>query len=312
MRPRSIVAPFALLVSLAGATPAPSSAQQATGESLLISAAELQRQLGDPSLVLLYVGPKPDYDAGHVPGARYVTMQDFSMPRVEGALSLELPPVDDLRGRIERLGIGDASRVVVIPGEDWGSPATRVVFSLQAAGLGARTRLLDGGTRGWRAAGLPTTTDVPPAATPARLTIAPDRSIVVDHDFMRGALASSGFKLVDARAPMFYEGPGMRDNGMNHDAGHIPGAKNVPFNTVFDDQVRMVPREELRRRFTEAGIRPGDTIVAYCHVGQQATAVLFAARLLGHPIRLYDGSMNEWELKGGPLENERRGSAPRR
>jgi thiosulfate/3-mercaptopyruvate sulfurtransferase len=287
-------------------------AQSATGESLLISAAELQRSLNDPALILLYVGPKPDYDAGHIAGARFVQMQDLAMPRAEGALSLELPPVDDLRGRLERLGISDHSKIVVIPGEDWGSPATRVVFTLQASGLGDRTRLLDGGSRGWKAAGLPVTKDEPAAARPGRITVAADRAIVVDHAFMTSGLASSGFKLLDGRAPMFYEGAGMREGGMNHDAGHIPGAKNVPFNLMFDNTVKLNDRAELRRLFDAAGVKPGDTIVAYCHIGQQATAVLFAARVLGHPVKLYDGSMNEWELKKGPLENDKKPATPPR
>jgi thiosulfate/3-mercaptopyruvate sulfurtransferase len=285
-------------------------AQSATGESLLISAAELQRSLNDPTLVILYVGPKPDYDAGHVPGARFTQMQDVALPQTPGALALELPPVDELRARLERMGIGDESKIVVVPGEDWGSPSTRVIFSLQAAGLGSRTRMLDGGTRGWKAAGLPLSTDVPAPHT-GRLTIAADRSNVVDYEFMTTKFASSGFKLVDARAPMFYEGPGMKDrNGMQHDAGHIPGAVNIPFNTMFDESVKMLSREELRRRFAEAGIKPGDTIIAYCHIGQQATAVVFAARVLGHPVKLFDGSMNEWETKKGPLVNERPGTPP--
>jgi thiosulfate/3-mercaptopyruvate sulfurtransferase len=287
-------------------------AQPGSGESLLISSTDLQRQLGDPALVLLHVGPKPDYDAGHIAGARFVQMQDVSLPRVEGQLSLELPPVDELRTRLERLGIGDESRIVVVPGEDWASPSTRVVFALTAAGLGTRTRLLDGGMRGWKAAGLPVTTDVPPAPRPGHLTVSADRSVVADHAFLTDGLASHAFKLVDARAPMFYDGPGMRENGMNHGAGHIASAVNIPFNTIFDDQVRLMPRDELRRRFAEAGIRPGDAIVAYCHVGQQATAVVFAARVLGHPVKLYDGSMDEWEKKGGALVNERRGNSPSR
>lgn len=290
----------------------PAGAQVAAGESLLISATELSRGLDLPDLVLLHVGPKPDYDSGHIRGARFVSLSDFSTPRVEGQLSLELPPADTLRSRLERLGIGDRSRIVVVPGEDWGSPATRVVLTLQAAGMGSRTRLLDGGMRGWRSAGLPTTTDVPPPARPARLTVAPDRSVVVDHAFMTTGLATSGFRLVDARAPMFFDGPGMREGGMNHDAGHIAGAVNLPFNTLFDETVKLLPRDELRRRFDSVGIKPGDTIVAYCHIGQQATVVVFAARVLGHPVRLYDGSMDEWEKKQGPLVNERRGtSSPR-
>ena len=46
--------------------------------------------------------------------------------------------------------------------------------------------------------------------------------------------------------------------------------------------------------FEKAGVKANDTVVGYCHIGQQATAMLFAARSLGHPVLLYDGSFQDW------------------
>jgi len=279
-------------------------AAQGSTSPLVVTPAQLARELNDPTLVLLQVGPKPDYDAGHIRGARLVTMQDLAAPRVQDGPSLELPTEAELRAKLEALGIGDQSKVVVIPGADWASPATRIVYTLQAAGLGARTRLLAGGSPAWKRAGLPLVTDAPPPATPARLSAAPDRSIVVDHTWIQARIGTPGFRLIDARAPMFYSGPGMdHGNGQSHPAGHIRGARNLPFNTVFDDSLQVQPTETLRRMFAEAGVAPGDTVVAYCHIGQQATAVLFAARVLGHPIKLYDGSFTDWESRRLPVEN---------
>jgi thiosulfate/3-mercaptopyruvate sulfurtransferase len=274
---------------------------QSGSNQLLVTPQQLARELGDPNLVLLQVGPKDDYDAGHIAGARLIQMQDLAAPRSEGAPVLELPAEDDLRQRLEQLGIGDQSRIVVIPGADWGSPATRIVWTLQTAGLGARTRLLDGGSAGWRRAGLPLTRDVPAAPKPGRLTLAADRSIVVDHAWVQAKVKSSRVRLIDARAPVFFEGPGMPER--NRKGGHIPGARNIPFNTLINDSMQVQPKEELRRIFTSAGVQPGDTVVAYCHIGQQATVVLFSARLLGHPIKLYDGSFTDWESRKLPIEN---------
>jgi thiosulfate/3-mercaptopyruvate sulfurtransferase len=62
--------------------------------------------------------------------------------------------------------------------------------------------------------------------------------------------------------------------------------------------------------FAEAGIAPGETVVAYCHIGQQATAVLFAARLAGHPVKLYDGSFTEWEDLKLPIERNAAARTP--
>lgn len=278
-------------------------AQSGGAASLLISPAQLNKALADPNLVLLHVGPKDDYDARHIRGSRFVDMSMLAADRAENALSLELPSADELRTRLERLGIGDRSRVVVVPAADWGSPATRIVWTLQVAGLGRQTQFLDGGTTAWRRAGLPLTAELPPAATPGTLTIAPDRSVVVDHAWVRARLTQPGFHLIDARAPVFYSGPGMKmRDGTQHDAGHIPGAHNIPFTTFFNDSLQFIPRPEMEAAFAAAGVQRGDTVVAYCHVGQQATMVLFAARLLGHPIKLYDGSFDDWERRKLPVE----------
>lgn len=281
-------------------------AQSTTPASLLISPQELARELQDASLVLLHVGPREDYDAGHIEGARFVELRDMAASRDENPLSLELPDEATLRSRLERLGIGDNSRIVVAFGQDWHSPSTRVIWTLQIAGLGGQTRLLDGGTQEWSRAGLPLTKSAPPPATPGRLARPFDRSTFADNAWVQARLRSPGVKVIDARAPMFYEGPGMDD----HKAGHLPGAANVPFNSLADDAVRMLPLDALREKFRGAGVQAGDTVVAYCHVGQQATVVVLAARMLGIPVRLYDGSMNDWERRGLPLENAKTPKSP--
>lgn len=289
-----------------------SSTAGAQGSSLLVTPQQLSAELRDPRLVLLQVGPREDYTAGHIAGARFVDLRDVAEPRREGALALELPDEATLRSALEKLGISDNSRVVVVFGADWMSPSTRVVYTLQAAGLGAQTRFLDGGTRAWKRAGLPLTTAEPEAAKPGRLTKAEDRSIVVDYRWVQAHAKSPGVRLIDAREPMFYEGPGMEMQGRRHEAGHIAGAKNLPFNSLGDDSLQFLPMDELRRKFAEAGVQPGDTVAAYCHIGQQATMVLFGARLLGNPIRLYDGSMDDWEKRSLPLENAKASKPPER
>jgi thiosulfate/3-mercaptopyruvate sulfurtransferase len=70
---------------------------------------------------------------------------------------------------------------------------------------------------------------------------------------------------------------------------------NIPFTEVTDTNL-MIDRTRVAGLFERAGIKPGDTVVAYCHVGQQATLVLLAARLLGHPVVLYDGAFQDWAV----------------
>jgi thiosulfate/3-mercaptopyruvate sulfurtransferase len=275
----------------------------AQGASLLVTPTQLNRELQDSRLVILYVGPREDYNAGHIAGARFVDLQDVAAPRETNPLALELPDEDGLRERLERFGISDNSRIVVTFGADWVSPSTRVVWTLQTAGLGANTRFLDGGTRAWKRSGLPLTTAEPAPPTPGRITAAADRSVLVDYRWVQARANGARVRLIDARTPVFFEGPGMEDRGRKITAGHIAGAKSLPFNSLSDDSLQFLPLDQLRKKFADAGVQPGDTVAAYCHIGQQATVVILAARLLGHPVRLYDGSMNDWETRKLPLEN---------
>ncbi|MBI3789976.1 MAG: sulfurtransferase [Gemmatimonadetes bacterium] len=293
-----------LACTLLAALPAAVSAQFGFPTTLLVSPAQVARGLQDPKLVILQVGPPEEYEAGHVPGARLVSLNDISAPRTPNGLALELPTDSALRERLEKWGISDDSKVLVVGGGDWGSPATRLVFTLQVAGLAAQTRFLEGGATAWKTAKLPVTTDAPPTPARGHLTYSFDRSFVVSHEWVQAHANASRVRLVDARTPEFYEGPPLtRRDGHVMPVGHIAGARNIPFNTLFNDSLQFLPRDSLRRIFTAAGIQPGDTVAAYCHVGQQATMVLFSARLLGHPIRLYDGSMDDWTTRNLPLVN---------
>jgi thiosulfate/3-mercaptopyruvate sulfurtransferase len=302
--------PLAFAVATLVASPAASRASIGSSSpaidpgSLLVDAGWLAEHLDDPGLVLLHVGAKEEYEREHIPGARYVSQSDLALTREEGALYLELPKPEVLRATLEGLGISDDSRIVVYYGNDWVSPATRVIFTLQYAGLGARTSLLDGGMNAWARDGHAVTAELPPARagslSPLRV-----QPIVVDAEYVRDKIGKRGFAIVDARNAAFYDGVqtgGMREQP--HRAGHIAGAKNIPFTELADDRLLVRPAADLAALFAKAGVQPGDTVVAYCHIGQQATATLFAARTLGYPVLLYDGSYEDWSRRAElPVEN---------
>lgn len=275
----------------------------------LVTPAELATQLNDPALVLLHVGSDASYAKAHIPGARHVTLARVSAPRGEGRLTLEVPPGQELHDALWALGITNASRVVVYWADDWVSPATRVVFTLDYAGLGGQTHLLDGGLAGWMAAGQPVTdTATAPVVTGGTLTVRPRPSAVATLDDLKplvgGTTSAAGAStvIVDARTPDFHAGTNDRRGAIPR-PGHVPGAVNLPFTGFFatvpatgdaPETSVLKPRAELEAMFAGAGIPRGATVITYCHIGQQATVPFFVARLLGYDVRLYDGSFEEW------------------
>jgi len=299
LRLRTTTLTIAGLLTLALAA-APASAQKSGAAPLLVDVDWVSQHLTDRDLVLLHIGSQ--YASEHIPGARSVSEDDLSRPHDHSNASdlmLEMPSADVLLAKLSALGISDDSRIVVYVGAN--APvqsATRIVFTLDYAGLGDRTSLLNGGLASWKRAGKPVSSEVPPPAR-GRLTPRTPKDIVVNSDFVKSLAQRPGFRLVDARAPVFYRGIEPTINGKS---GHIPGAINIPFSEIADAQL-TIDRDRVSKLFEQAGIKPTDTIVGYCHVGQQATAMLFAARLLGHDVRLYDGSFQDWAVNNrGPVE----------
>jgi len=271
-------------------------------ERMTISPEALARQAGSANLVILQVGDKAGYEAGHIPGARLVTLADLAAPMGGDALILEMPDPETLRSKLAALGVSDRSRIVVVPTKEGLQSATRVVFTLQAAGLGQRTMLLEGGTAAWVAAGRPLSKDAPAPAA-GKLSPLKMQPLVVDAAYVKAHLSAPGYAIVDARAPEFYSGA--RPGGAPakpHKPGHIAGAKSVPFTSVTTPDLKLASEAEIAERFTAAGVKRGDKVIVYCHVGQQATATLFAARTLGIDAKLYDGSFEEWSRLDGPVE----------
>src|SRR3954462_15396542 len=161
---------FLALTVLGGALclevkPATVMAQKADARSqLLVSPAWLSQHIKDPNLVVLQVSDGESYMNEHIPGARFGSLSAISRPetRPDTGLSLEMLPAEALRTALEKLGISDKSHIVVYYAGDWVTPATRVVFTLDYAGLGSRVVLLDGGLEAWKQNGGKVTDVIPP------------------------------------------------------------------------------------------------------------------------------------------------------
>jgi thiosulfate/3-mercaptopyruvate sulfurtransferase len=288
-----------LVTSLSASAQAPNGSSR---DRLVVSPAWLAQHLHDPDLVILQVGLKETYDKGHIPGARFGDwMALHTMDMQPGALTLEMPPPEKIHDALESFGVSDASHVVVYASDGYWSPSTRFVLTLDYAGI-ANVSYLDGGLKGWVEAGQTLSSDTP---LPKKGTLAPLklRPVIVDAAFVQAHQGKSGFAIVDARNTEFYDGTkagGQR--GQTPKLGHIPGAVSAPYNTFASSDGQLKPNDEIAAIFSRAGVKTGDTIIGYCHIGQQATAMLFAARTTGHNVVLYDGSFEDWNTRNLPLE----------
>ncbi len=304
----SFLAASAATVAIAAVSSHPAAHAQAARASsardaVLVTTAWVAQHLNDPNLVLLHVGDPAQYPAKHIAGARLVNFSGpgWAAPRAPGTLALELPSPDEFRATLTSLGISDNSRIVVYQAKQFYSPSTRAILTLNWAGLGANTVLMDGGLDVWEAEGRPTTSEMP-AVKPGTLAPLKILPIIASLEDVQKAQNAKGVKIVDARDRGFYDGTQEGGNQAARNRGHIPGALSVPFSSVYAADGHLKSDAELQSIFKEAGVEPGDTVITYCHIGQQATSTLFAARAAGFNVKLYDGSMDEWSLKKLPVE----------
>lgn len=260
----------------------------------LVTVDALAAALADPSTVVLHVArDRNEYDAGHLPGARYLPLGAIVVER--GGLPNELPEPAALDSVFESVGVTDGSRVVL-----YGEPlvAARAYFTLDYLGLGEQVAVLDGGLGAWRLAGRPVTRDAQ-AAAPAvgGFTARPRPELVVGAAWVAERLQAPGVTILDARPADEYSGEKPGD-GVRR-PGHLPGASSLFWKEtiVSDADPRLVDAARLGALFARAGAEPGDTVVTYCRTGVQASHLYLVARRLGYVVRMYDGSYLDWSRR---------------
>jgi thiosulfate/3-mercaptopyruvate sulfurtransferase len=262
--------------------------------SHFVSADSLAAALADPGTVVLHVArDRSGHDAGHIAGARFLPLGAIVVER--DGVPNELPEPAVLDSVFESLGVTDDSRVVLY-GEPL--PAARAWFTLDYLGHGDRAAVLDGGLAAWRAGGHQLSKDAPPAVAPAgRFTPRVRPELVVDAAWVAERLEAPGVAILDARPADEYSGAKAGDGVAR--AGHVPGAAHLFWKEtiVSDAEPWLVDAARLRARFTEAGAAPGDTVVAYCRTGVQASHLYLVARSLGYVVRMYDASYLDWSRR---------------
>ena len=262
----------------------------------LVSTEWLAEHLGEPDLVIVDTSwfmpasgrsGRDEYRQAHIPGARFLDIDEVS-DRANPAPHM-LPGAGDFAQAMERLGIGRDDRIVVYDNSPTRT-AARGWFMLRH--FGAReVAILDGGFQKWTAEGRPTESR-DPASRDARFEPREQADeVVTKRQILTGEVL---IPLLDARGKGRFEGT-EADPRPGVEPGHIPGAYNLPFSALYNDDGTFKAVGELRRLFAQAGIDPARPFVASCGSGVTANSLIFAAYLLGNAgTKLYDGSWSEW------------------
>lgn len=235
-------------------------------------------------------GPKwHAYADAHIPGAVFVDLdEDLAAPPTAGGGRHPLPDPARFAERMGALGIGDDTPVVAYD-DSGGAVAARLWWLLRV--LGGPAAVLDGGLAAWPGP----LSGAPPVIEPRGRAVRcwPESRFCDADDLAGDAAFPPATLLLDARSPDRYA---CGDPTIDPRPGHIPGARNAPWNANLDQSTgRFRPRVELRRRFGALGAERASRVVAYCGSGVTACHDLLALELAGfHHTALYPGSWSAW------------------
>ncbi|MGH1330436.1 MAG: 3-mercaptopyruvate sulfurtransferase [Paracoccaceae bacterium] len=268
----------------------------------LVSTQWLAAHLKDPDLRLIDASwylpgsgrdPQAEYNAAHIPAARFVDIDDLSDNRSE--LPHMAPPVEKFMSRMRALGIGDGHQVVIYDGAGIYS-AARVWWLFRLMGK-TDVAVLDGGLPKWIAEGHPLE-DMAPLIRDRHMTVARQNQMIKDVTQVASAAKLGDYTVIDARPRDRFRGeaPEPRE-GLR--AGHIPNSKNVPFSDVIAEDGTMKHDGELRQIFERAGVDLKKPAITSCGSGVTAAILNLALERIGASNHaLYDGSWAEWGMYG--------------
>jgi len=261
----------------------------------LVSTDWLARNLGEADVAIVDSSaflptdgrdPVAEFAEAHIPGARFLDINQVA-DRTNPAPHM-LPRAEEFGAAMTMLGVGRDDRIIVYDNSPLRT-AARGWFMFRHFGA-ERVAILDGGFQKWRSEGRPVESGGERPREGRFEAFEMDGAVVSKNDILQGV----GMPILDARGRTRFEGiePDPRPNVA---VGHIPGAKNMPFASLYRENGTLKSDAELSAAFEALQIDPEVPFVASCGSGVTANSIIFAAhRLGGRKGKLYDGSWSEW------------------
>ena len=270
--------------------------------TILISIDDAAVRIGDPAWLFVdcrYTLGDPgkgrrDYDAGHLPGAIFASLDDdLASPHVPGRTGRHpLPEKSAWLDTLSGWGIAPATQIVAYDGGVGQSAAGRLWWMLKWAGHD-RVAVLDGGLPRWVETGNLLTTDPPSHRQNRRFEPRWRDDMQVSAAEVAARLAAGSATVLDARAIERFRGEAEPFDPV---AGRVPGATNRPVAQNLAKDGTFKPVADLRDELAAMlGSRDAAQVIHMCGSGVTACHNMLAMAIAGFPAgRLYAGSWSEW------------------
>lgn len=261
---------------------------------VLVDTQWVAQHVGDPTVRLAEVDVDSySYDEGHIPGA---IGWDWSKQLCE-TVRRDILSKDAFERLMSAAGI-EPDTTVILYGDNNNWFAAWALWQMKIYGH-KDARLMNGGRRKWLEEGRELTVDVPPKQASRYMAQKPDLSIRALLPDMFEVVKARGAGLVDVRSPAEFTGELLAPPGLPETCqrgGHIPGASNVPWGKVCEEDGTFKSFDALLALYASVGIVPDRPVITYCRIGERSSHTWFVLQyLLGFPdVKNYDGSWTEW------------------
>jgi thiosulfate/3-mercaptopyruvate sulfurtransferase len=280
------------------------SASAAAQHGPLVDAEWLSTNLNNPNLRVFEVSVDPGvYERGHVPGAVNIRWHSELVDPVRR----DIVSRDNFKAMLENAGVTRDTTVVLYgDNNNWFAAWGAWVFAMH----GIDAKLLDGGRKYWEAKGLPLESKAPTYAK-SKLDLATSNSELRARlaDVLAVVEGRSKATILDIRGPDEFSGKLFAPEGskeLSVRAGHVPGAKNVPWSRAVDPASgKFLPKDQLQKLYADVGANGKEPIITYCRIGERSSHTWFVlAKILGYSVKNYDGSWTEYgNAVGVPIVN---------
>jgi thiosulfate/3-mercaptopyruvate sulfurtransferase len=273
--------------------------------NVLVSTQWINDRLDDPKIRIVEVDyiPATSYILGHIPGAvSFDWKQDIIDSRKRDVISK-----DDLEESLQRIGVNNDTTIIVYGDfKNWFATFAFWIFKYYGA---QDVRLMNGSRKKWLEEVRPISLNTPSYPRGNFKASDPDKSIRAFMNYVKEIINSQDKILVDVRTNDEYNGKTLAPTEYSPEygqmGGHIPGAVNVPWSKMVNEDGTLKSADELKKLYESLNITPDKEVITYCGIGERASYTWFVLKyLLGYPnVKTYDGSWLEWgNTMGNPIE----------
>jgi thiosulfate/3-mercaptopyruvate sulfurtransferase len=273
--------------------------------NVLVSTQWINDHLNDPKIRIVEVDyiPETSYFLGHIPGAvLFDWKRDIIDSRKRDVISKE-----DLEESLQRIGVNNDT-IIIVYGDFKNWFATFAFWIFKYYGV-KDVRLMNGSRKKWLEEDRPISIDSPSYPRGNFKASDPDKSIRAFMNYVKDVIGTQDKILVDVRTNDEYNGKTLAPTEYSPEygqiGGHIPGAVNVPWSKMVNEDGTLKPADELKKLYESVNVTPNKEIITYCGIGERASYTWFVLKyLLGYPnVKTYDGSWLEWgNTMGNPIE----------